>query len=298
MNDDLRYADVARQYFLAGWHGALPLPYREKRDPPKGWTGKGAPYPRREHIDQWCSARGRGGIGLRMPDTVLGIDVDAYDGKAGGDSFRQLIEQCGELPPTWTTTSRTDGSGIRMFAVPAAVTWSERLAGSGIELIRASHRYAIAWPSVHRDTGLQYRWIGPDGTDPARIPQVADLPELPSSWVRKLSEPPAAPRRLQVVHADQDRARTFAERQFDRIIDDLATLRPGMRRNDTLNRRAYYLGGLVGAGLLDETTVFEALYDAATVNGHEAKHGPVQTDRTIRSGLNAGMRHPIGGVAS
>src|SRR5690606_18359163 len=75
-------------------------------------------------------------------------------------------------------------------------------------------------------------------------------------------------------------------------IAELAALRPGMGRNNALNRKAFHLGGLVGAGLLDQAHVRAELYRAAEAHGHVAKHGARQTWATIDSGLRAGMAKP------
>jgi hypothetical protein len=63
--------------------------------------------------------------------------------------------------------------------------------------------------------------------------------------------------------------------------------RPG-NRNDTLNRAAYVLGQLVGAGLLDRRTVQRDLAEAA----RDVGLGPVEAARTIHSGLTAGALNP------
>ncbi|BCJ52015.1 hypothetical protein Asp14428_34900 [Actinoplanes sp. NBRC 14428] len=60
-------------------------------------------------------------------------------------------------------------------------------------------------------------------------------------------------------------------------------------RNDTLNRAAFALGRLVGAGLLDASAVAREL----TAAGAWAGLGRTETIRTIRSGLNAGRRSPL-----
>lgn len=61
-------------------------------------------------------------------------------------------------------------------------------------------------------------------------------------------------------------------------------------RNNALNRAAFKLGQLVGAGHLDRAAVEAALMDASA---HlSADDGERQTLATIQSGLGAGMRRP------
>lgn len=63
---------------------------------------------------------------------------------------------------------------------------------------------------------------------------------------------------------------------------------PEGTRNDQLNRSAFNLGQLVGAGALDESQARASLADAAKASGLDAR----ETNRTIESGLTAGMADP------
>jgi hypothetical protein len=74
-----------------------------------------------------------------------------------------------------------------------------------------------------------------------------------------------------------------------RASADRVSRAPVGTRNDTLNRAAFALGRLVGAGLLDAWLVAQELGDA----GRFAGLGRDEVRRTIRSGLTAGRRQPI-----
>jgi hypothetical protein len=63
-------------------------------------------------------------------------------------------------------------------------------------------------------------------------------------------------------------------------------------RNDQLNRSAFTLGTLVGAGDLNEDEVTAALLTAAATIGLIADDGIAQAERTIASGLSAGTAQP------
>src|SRR5690606_37060280 len=121
-------------------------------------------------------------IGVRLPDGVLGIDADLYDGKHGARTLAEAEAQCGPLPDSPRLTARTDGSGIRFYRVPTGLGWRGVVPGGDVEVIQRGHRYAVAYPSIHPKTGTPYGWVGVNG-----IPRVADLPELPSKWVGFLS---------------------------------------------------------------------------------------------------------------
>jgi hypothetical protein len=179
------YADAAMTYLSRGW-APLPLPPRDKAEPPKGWTGHGAPWPSGADVTEWAAnGHGAGNIGIRMPDDVVGIDVDDYDDKGGGETLAKLEARLGLLPPSPKSTSRPDDpvSGIRFYQVPGGRHWHDP--GPGVEVIQHTYRYAVVAPSIHPE-GRSYLWLAPDG---AQIPgpAVADLPVLPEAWVGDLS---------------------------------------------------------------------------------------------------------------
>jgi len=183
------YADAATLYWDAGWRGILPLPAGRKASPPAGWTGRGGAWPSRPDVQAWCDGNeGAGNLGLRLPDDIIGLDVDNYSGKTGAATLAAAVERYGELPPTWRSTSRDDGvSGIRLYRIPAGLAWPGEL-GPGTEIIQHIHRYVVAWPSIHPE-GRVYRWITPDGvTTAAGIPAPDELPALPDSWIAGVTQ--------------------------------------------------------------------------------------------------------------
>ena len=82
----------------------------------------------------------------------------------------------------------------------------------------------------------------------------------------------------------------YAQSALDAECTKLANTSNG--RNDATNRSAFALGQLVGAGALERVDVEQRLFEAATANGHVAKHGPSGTRATIASGLGKGEREP------
>lgn len=190
------YAFSAREYFRAGW-SPLPLPPGQKSYPPTGYTGGKGRNAEPEKVDYWIATKPDGNVALRMPPGLLGIDVDAYSGKNGLETLEAASAAWGELPPTWRSTSRTDGvSGIRLFRIPEGLAWPGQLPfGGGVELCRWDHRYVIVAPSLHPDGG-QYHWFAPDGAQTTgaaaldqewEFPALNELGELPASWVEGLT---------------------------------------------------------------------------------------------------------------
>lgn len=184
----------------------------KKYPPPAAFTGHGKPDPSGADMQAWLDGPEAGyNIGLRLPAGVIGLDVDAYPGKRGGESLAALVAACGPLPPTWVTTARTDGvSGIRLFRVPLhidghEINWPGE-AGKHIEIIQHGHRYAVVWPSTNPEAaGAQYEWHWSEAGRGARrgdVPAVDELQWLPEAWVRGLMLPYARTDKATLGSAD------------------------------------------------------------------------------------------------
>lgn len=186
------FADHVADYAQAGWSCILPVPPREKYPPPPGFTGAAGRDTDPRQLVEWVGDRPGHSIALRMPDGVIGIDVDHYvkggSQKRGADTLAACVERWGPLPPTWTSTAREPGgpSRIYFFRVPAG-RYVSRL-GSDVEIIQRTHRYAVVWPSVHHETGTTYTWYDPAGRPASGPPKPDELTELPTSWVTGLHE--------------------------------------------------------------------------------------------------------------
>lgn len=197
------YSSAAESYWQAGFKGVLPLPPLRKEPTPSKYTGYKAKWPEWSDIQAWkdngFSAKVDGefrhfdsegaNLAVHLPNTVVGIDVDAYGDKKGEACLEEAVSRWGPLPETVKSTSRLDGvSGIQLFRVPAGVelrtliTFPERNL-DGIEICQYFHRYVVAWPSVHPDTGRVYRWLSTKGDILAKVPHIGSLPELPQRWL-------------------------------------------------------------------------------------------------------------------
>jgi hypothetical protein len=189
----MSYADAARDYLAAGW-APLPLPAGAKAPPPDGWTGRDAPWPSAADVETWCAERAEWNLGVRAPRGVLGLDVDAYDGKSGAATVAQAQADLGPLPATWTSSRRFDTdpvSGIRWYRVPEDSRWRPVL-GPHVEVVQHGHRYGVAWPSLVE--GRRYRWRDPNGElVEAVVPKAEELPALPDSWQERLQRVDAEP---------------------------------------------------------------------------------------------------------
>ncbi len=178
------YAEAAPGYLRLG-HSPILLPHKRKSPPPTGYTGYSGAYVTADDVERWAEKGGN--VGLRLPETVIGIDVDCYDGKKGAETIAEAEARLGALPDSPVITSRDDGSGIRLFGVEAGRCWAD-VVGPGVEIIHHGHRFAVAPPSVHPE-GRVY-----GGT----VLPVDALPELPDAWVTDLVRGNAADRPVKV----------------------------------------------------------------------------------------------------
>jgi hypothetical protein len=114
------YASVFERYHRLGWH-VLPFDPATKWPPPKGYTGRDGKMPSYPDMLEWAEAKPDHNLGIRLPRSVIGIDVDDYDGKNGAATLGEAEKRWGKRPPTYYSTSRSDGvSGIRLYRIPKA----------------------------------------------------------------------------------------------------------------------------------------------------------------------------------
>lgn len=267
------YGHAADLYLQRGWRSPLLLPVRKKKSPEDGYTGYNGVDPDYNTVTRWATQSPYGNIGLRMPENIIGIDVDSYDGRLGGQTIANLESQLGVLPATWISTSREDGtgSGIRLYRVPPGIRFVSDLGkDSNVEILRREHRYAVVWPSVHPDTGGTYRWYAPNWIPSLVPPSPNDLTELPAAWVQYLTAkqmPDARPPAMngQVVTGDSfftERIFTYQEASnfCDKEMRALASTKEG-GRNNALNAAAKILSHFV-PGFWSEDEARTWLYGA------------------------------------
>ena len=219
-------------------------------------------------------------VGLRTGRVGrVGLLVLDVDGAVGEQSCKALQRAHGPLPATrWV---RTGGGGWHaIFGHPDDhIGNSAGKLGPGLD-VRADGGFVVAPPSLHA-SGEHYRWHNP-GQPIGQCP----------GWLVDLLRPPLpAPRPpLRLVGGDEDRYSAAAVRAE---CEAVAAAVEGTR-NHALNRAAYNLGQLVGAGRLAEDVARQALLGAALACGL----GQQEAERTIASGLAGGIRSPRQVVAS
>ncbi|PNG96562.1 bifunctional DNA primase/polymerase [Streptomyces malaysiensis] len=175
------YFEGVAIYARYGHEGIIPIVPGTKQPAESGITGR---YPQLSAEMSVCTAHlyPAHNLALRLPANVVGIDVDAYDGRGGDKTLRRLEAKHGRLPIAPLSTSRADGvSGIRLFRTRT----QERLQnspGPGIEIVQRHHRFVMCWPSIHPRTGAQYVWQNTTEL----VPFPDEIPLLPLRWEKAL----------------------------------------------------------------------------------------------------------------
>ena len=219
--------------------------------------------------------------GERSGLVVLDVDRDAGKAVDGFAALAALEARHGPLPET--RTQRTPRGGEhRFFAWPGSRTPnSASKLGPGLD-VRGDGGYVILAPSVTAN-GVAYeltRDIAPIAAPTWLLPLMqADKVNANACGIVPQGGRP---------HRDLSRYAAAALIDECRDVKDAAA----GRRNEQLNRAAFKLGQLVGAGALERERVEGALFGAATASGLVRDDGESSVRRTIRSGLQAGVADP------
>lgn len=251
--------------------------------PPKSpYTSKGfrsaSKFPR--IIDRWWSDHPDAMIGIPTGEQtgVWVLDVDIADGKQGEETLAALIAANDPLPPT--REARTASGGRHVYFAHHPGVRNRGALGRGLD-VRGDGGYVIAPGSCMTD-GRAYEWLN-------------DLPPAPApQWLLDLVLPPAAPTQPanSTAYTYQPGANErYVERAVEAELSDLATTTAG-GRGEAVNKSAYSLGTIVGAGALSRSEAEQGLWQAAVANGVVAKDGEREIRAKIKRGLEAGMLQP------
>ncbi len=235
-------------------------------------------------IRQWWRQWPTANVGIRT-GAVSGIVVIDIDPEHGGlDTVRSLAA---DAPIPKGLRVRTGSGGWHLyFAHPGGQVRNSAgtALGPGVD-VRGDGGYVIAPPSRHISGGA-YHWTG-----------TWVLPDLPDHLLNRIRPPersivgqsqPLRPTSTWRGPVRIDSALSaWAAKALDDEAHQVRTAAAG-GRNHRLNRAAFNLGQIVGAGLLDADTVTDHLHHAALGAGLGAK----EASTTIRSGLRAGMARP------
>jgi putative DNA primase/helicase len=210
---------------------------------------------------------------------LLVVDLDMHDGIDGMATWQALVNR---YHLDYRTPMVVTGSGGRhiYFRMPDGLELRNSTGelGAGVDT-RGAGGLVVAPPS--RNSDGPYTWH----TSPGKVPvPIAQLPQaLVHLLARKLGRPPA-PRNS---HNGNGRHSNYVQAELGAEVLAVAQAVEG-KRNDQLNKSAFVLGQLAGAGVLEPkviTTQLTAAAEAAGLGEHEI--GP-----TLNSGLTDGMAEP------
>lgn len=192
------YKDRALAHFDKSWD-VFPAAPGGKEPLVKGRSGGYQSEPAsREQILRELDRFDKANIGIRLPNDMIGLDLDLRadaDGVVtadGLDSFFGL-----ELPPTIGLGHAPDGDEVapdyrhHLYRVPVGVLPDDiaRLKDSkgGIDLLRWMHRLTVGSDSIHK-SGQMYRWVREDGSISKGIPTPAQATQLTMEEWRRVVE--------------------------------------------------------------------------------------------------------------
>jgi len=208
---------------------------------------------------------------------ISGLVVIDVDADKDGEATLELLEALhGQLPETVRAITGGDGWHY-LFAHPGGeIRNTAGRLGRGVDT-RGDGGYIIAAPSLHA-SGQRYEWVT-EPTDP--------LAALPTWILDDLARPVDPPAVTSMPAPPASSTTAYARKVLEERAAEVARAGEG-ERNHTLNAAAFRLGQLVAGGQLPEADATSTLTRAAAVCGL----GETETERTIRSGLDAGRREP------
>lgn len=295
--------DFALDYARRGWHVFPCWPGDKSPCVGNDRDAAGRPIPRtgglykattdEKQIRTWWLRWPNAMIGVRMGVTsgVWAIDPDAPKRETDADGRATWARLTTKHGAVHTHAHQTPGGGQHLlfkWDASRPITNKEgQLKRSGIN-VRGEGGYVIAPPSVNSQ-GKSYEIVEPlDYFNFAAAPDwLYDLVLTPS-----ISEQAQAKaERGSFSGTTPHNHRPYAEAALRAEVQATASCTDG-DRNNQLNRSAFCLGTLVGAGELSEGEVIGALYDAAVACGLVASDGHRAVMATINSGLSEGIKHP------
>lgn len=236
-------------------------------------------------------------FGERHPDALIGaptgeqmgawvLDVDVHkddDGNVinGYETISTLEDLHGPLPRT--AVAKTAGGGEHHYFKYAPGVRNRGRLGAGLD-VRGMGGYVVM-PGSRLATGAEYVWLDWEGEG---LPPLPDAPQWLLDLVLPQHQPAAS---SSDYHYEPGSNAAYVERAVEAELRDLASAPQG-GRGEAVNRSAFNLGTLVGAGALARSEAEAGLFDAAYANGVVAKDGEREIRAKIRRGLDAGMKQP------
>jgi putative DNA primase/helicase len=250
-----------------------PLRPRDKRPLLAAWQQRASCDPKQ--VEEWWSEHPTANIGIATGagSGLVVLDIDGPEGdeawaelSSGREGVATRVVRTGRGRHLWLATDRAD---LRNTAGKL---------GFKID-VRGEGGYVVAPPSIHPD-GTRYAFEDPE------VP----IEPLPLWLTELMLRPPrtrAAASSVPVPPTRDDGGSFTVDQQLEYSCALVAAAEEGTR-NDTLNREAFRLGRLVGAGRLVEEVVLERLHEAGLASGLEEQ----EVDQTVSGALERGKAAP------
>lgn len=222
-----------------------------------------------------------------VTDGIVVLDCDRKNGNDGVANFNALCATH-SIDLSGACVVETPNQGLHfIYRSDTPFVGSVGKVAPGVD-IRSGHGNYIIAPGAVLADNRAYRIVT------GSLDALTAIPEALAALLKRKdsAETPSLPILAPAPQNATEHERAHAEKALADEIEKLTALRPGDGRNHALNVAAHSLGTMAGAGWIDPAVIRQSLLDAASANGHTAKHGQRQSDATIDSGLNAGMKKP------
>lgn len=248
-----------------------------------------------EWLAQWPDANWAIATGEESNLTVVDVDINKTTGEFTGQvTLEKIIAIHGETPETLEVTTGSGGRQLYYLhpGIEVRNTQNGKEDATNLEF-RGDGGYVVAVGSRHK-SGRRYEW--------ANRAKMQDLPTWALNWryakIDPLGEVEKDGEKLKekIIDPkakvyDQDGRVSSLSKYTDHIVKaETSRVRDATEgtRNNSLNRAAFSLGTLVGAGMLDESQAVAELQSAARSAGLKDP----EIEKTIKSGLEAGKSKP------
>jgi hypothetical protein len=271
--------DAAHSYVSKGF-SILPCVGKKAAIP---WAALCERRPTLADVNRWRDMGYLHNIGIIGGAVSGNLVIVDLDGDEAVDRFSRAFPS---LMETYTVQSGS-GHGLHLYLRADILPASKRTSQpwGNVEL-RAHGCYVVAPPSIHPDSGNRYEVI-------RRVPILHKTSlTLLANWIDDQNAWRRTPRPEPSFAGERP---AIEERWASAaLVAECAAVRtaPAGSRNHTLNRAAFKLGQLVGAGKLNRSDVAGALFSSAAQL--VADDGAQAVNRTIESGIAAGINSPRG----
>src|SRR6266516_2631502 len=284
-----------REYALATHHaGFNVVPMKSESKAPALPTWK--EYTKRAQTEEEVLSFPWQGPNIGIVNGIIGvrtIDIDQCDNI---DTVFHILQLLGlEFEYQWVVHSPGKGGGFHIYILcPDALT----LTSTGV-LVGDPHegqtfkQIELRWancvtmfpPSIHPDAKEPYEWVYNTPTELIATVPVALVEKafLAIATPQKKEKQPAKT----LAPAKMPKYDAWAEKALNQEVAAVRSTGEG-QRNAQLNKSAFNLGQIVGAGLLSEKDVEEELTQIAQTIDLNDK----EITATVKSGLDAGKKKP------